>query len=412
MTAPDEPTVVVTDRVAHSSGGDGTPPRGPARRRPGRALGAILLGLLLVAAGMFVAVSGDEGDGDAPPAARPGAPEVRSTDEPASAAAVDGRPFLASREELRAAADRAAAGREPWASAVAELKKEAEEALQRTPSPANPLRVSGTEGDFVDDSADAYTLALAYVITDDASFAEASANRIRAWSTVATRAEDTCTSDGSCNTTLVISRVGPAFVFAADLLSTSDALSPEDIVAFRRWIRHVVLPAASERTNNWGDAGTFLRITATSYLGDGAGFAAAIETWREQLDLVGADGEIPEETRRGAEGLKYSQEALLYKVASARIAERRGVDLWTYQGASGGTVEKALDLVAASLRDPGGWEWHDDVDVPSPAPMWELALARWNKPAYRAIVADGRPFGPEGHSAIRWTTLAGSHPSA
>ena len=78
----------------------------------------------------------------------------------------------------------------------------------------------------------------------------------------------------------------------------------------------------------------FLRVVATDFLADSAGFAAAIGAWRTQLDLVARDGHIPEEVRRGSAGLSYSQEALLYKLAVARIAARRGIDLWNARAPS------------------------------------------------------------------------------
>jgi hypothetical protein len=347
---------------------------------------------------------------------RPSSPDGSLRTEETSTASTTplatGAGFLTTVDELRAVAAKAAAGTEPWSSAVDALVTEADAAVRREPHPTNPLRVAGTTGAFVDDSADAYTLALAAVVTGTPAYATASARIIDAWATTATRTADTCTNDGSCNTSLVIGRVAPAFVFAADLLRGQPAFDEEHDARFRAWLRDVLLPAASERDNNWGDAGTFLRLAATTYLADRAGFTAAVTTWRHQADLIDEDGSIPEETRRGREGLQYSQEALLYKVASARIAEREGVDLWGYRGAGGGTLESALDLVAAAFEQPDGWRWHDDVDVPSPAPVWELAAAHWDKPAYADLAAAGRPFGPDGHSAIRWTTIAGGAPSA
>ena len=79
-----------------------------------------------------------------------------------------------------------------------------------------------------------------------------------------------------------------------------------------------MLPTASELDNNWGDAGTFTRIVLSDYLGDDAGFEAAIGKWRQLMDLVAADGHIPEEVARGRAGLGYTQEALDYKVAVGR----------------------------------------------------------------------------------------------
>ena len=129
-------------------------------------------------------------------------------------------------------------------------------------------------------------------------------------------------------------------------------MSPAEVETFRTWLRDVILPTASERDNNWGDAGTFARIALTSYLGDTAGFDAAVARWREMMDFVAADGHIPEEVRRESKGIMYTQEALQYKVGSAVIAARRGVDLWDYQGSLGGTLKGSIDYLVSYLHEP------------------------------------------------------------
>jgi hypothetical protein len=187
-------------------------------------------------------------------------------------------------------------------------------------------------------------------------------------------------------------------------------LTPNDEAAFRTWLKNLILPAASQRTNNWGDAGVFLRVVATAFLADTTGFTAAIDAWKRQLDLVAADGHIPEEVRRGSAGLSYTQEALLYKLAVARIAQRRGIDLWSYRGAGGGTLHEATMLAAGYMADPAGWPWDKHVDVPDPAPGWELAYGQWPDPAIAALLRPVRPIGFPGHSAIRWTTLTNGVP--
>ena len=70
------------------------------------------------------------------------------------------------------------------------------------------------------------------------------------------------------------------------------------------------------------------------------------------MDFVAADGHIPEEVRRESKGIMYTQEALQYKVGSAVIAARRGVDLWDYQGALGGTLKGSIDYLVSYLHEP------------------------------------------------------------
>jgi hypothetical protein len=342
---------------------------------------------------------------------RPPASPPPGTVASASAPAVlADRGYLVSLSELRARAAAAAAGRQPDQAALADLLGWAATAVDTQPDPTEPLKINGTTGPFVDDSATAYGLALAWGATGDPRYATAAREFVLAWAQRTRTLVGACPADGDCQTSLIVSRTAAGFAFAADLLVTSGVFTAADDATFRDWLRTVILPAASERANNWGDAGVFLRIVATDYLGDAAGFAAAIDAWRAQLDLVASDGHIPEEVRRGSAGLSYTQEALLYKLAVARIAERQGIDLWTYRGTSGATLHDAVQLDARYQLDTSGWPYARQVDDPTPGPGWELAYAHWPEPAIASILAPVRPLGWPGHSAIRWTTLTNGIP--
>ena len=314
--------------------------------------------------------------------------------------------LLATRAEVEQRAAWGRAGIAPFAQALDGLIADADARLGEAPRPQEPLDIRGTEGAFVDDSASAYGLALAFAATGDERYARHAADYLRAWSTTTKSTAHTCVADGDCQTSLIIGRTAPAFVFAAELIEPSGAMTPADRATFDEWLRTVILPTASERDNNWGDAGTFMRLAIGSYLADAATFDAARDRWREMMDLIPAEGYIPEEVRRGSSGITYTQEALQYKVASAVLAARRGVDLWSYTGAQGGTLKGALDYLASFADPDARWPWHPSASFPTPSPIWELIYAHWRDPAYFDLVSAGRPFGDDGHSAIRWTTIA------
>ncbi len=317
-----------------------------------------------------------------------------------------GNGYLVSATELRERAQLAREGREPYRSAVDDLMVEADRALQRDPQPMNPL--SHRNGRFLDDTRDAYTLALAWVVSGDERYARGSAAFIMAWVDGVDQTRDTCPQRGGsdCATSLIVSRNAPAFVFAADLLEGSGAIGADDDKRLKHWLAELILPAASERTNNWGDAGTFMRLCVADFIGDSAAFSAAVEDWRALMNLVTAEGEIPEETRRGSQGLLYTQGAISYKVASAVIAERRGIDLWTYEGTDGGTLRAAIDTFARYWEDPDAWPWHEGrLRIPSVDPAWEMIYHRWPEAAYARVFAAKRPLGIGNPSAIIWTTV-------
>ena len=387
----------------HGAGPDGERRRPPhsriSRAHPfgrRRVLPAAIV--VAIAAGVLVAILGSA----------PGQRPIASTAGASPIADVGG--YLVSLSELRKRAGDAARGIAPFADAVDDLQSWATSAVQRTPHPVQPLVVVGNDNVLVEDATRAYGLGLAYVATGDERFAAAVAATIRAWVHDVHWADDTCTDDGGCHTTLSISRAAPGFVFGAGLIADSSAWTAEDAATFRSWLRTVILPAASERPNNWGDAGTFMRVVVADYLREQSTFDTAIEKWRSLLDLIEADGRIPEESRRGAAGISYTQEALQYKLAVARIAELRGIDLWDAVGAKGGTLKVALDRLAYFSVHPREWPDAIDPEVPSPGPAWEIAYAHWPEPAWVPFVEAVRPYGDRGHSAIRWTTLTNGIP--
>jgi hypothetical protein len=318
--------------------------------------------------------------------------------------------YLVSIAELRERAALAAAGVEPYAEAVADLLEDAERAADRDPQPEEPLDIDGTEAPFVDDSASAYGLGLAYVVTGEHRFAEAAARYITSWVRTTRSTRDACPDRGSCQTSLIVGRTAPGFVFAADLIAESGAMDSAETAAFRDWLATVILPTASTLQNNWGDAGAFTAVVLTDYLGDRPGLEAALERWRVQTDRIAPDGHIPEETRRRSSGISYTQESLQYRVAVARIGERYGLDLWSFRGDGGATIQEAIDYLASYWPRPEAWPWHPDASVPATGPFWEIAYAHAPKAAYEPIILDRRPYGDQGHSALRWTTLTNGVP--
>ncbi|HET9522197.1 MAG TPA: alginate lyase family protein, partial [Candidatus Limnocylindrales bacterium] len=318
--------------------------------------------------------------------------------------------YLVSIEELRERAALASRGVAPYEEAVAELLQWADGAIDDPSSPVQPLVVEGTDNPFVDDARRAYGLGLAYGLTGDERYAAAARRTIRAWVDVSVTTSDTCPDNGGCHTSLIIGRAAPGFVFGADLIDGSTSWTPEDRDRLTAWLRDAIIPAASERVNNWGDAGTFLRVVGTDYIGDTKGFEAAIDKWRSLIDLIEADGRIPEEVRRGSAGISYTQEALQYKVAVARIAERRGIDLWDFEGEAGGSLRLALDRLAHYWFRPEEWPDFPRADIPTAGPVWEIAYAHWQEPSWIPMVLERRPYGDRGHSAIRWTTVTNGVP--
>jgi hypothetical protein len=326
------------------------------------------------------------------------------------AVAPNDRSFLVTAEDLRARRAQAVAGVEPFRDAFDDLLQWARTATNTAPRPLQPLVVTDNDNELTDDATRAYGLSIAYAATGSEEYAVAARATIRAWVDKVQWTEDTCPDSGGCHTSLVIGRVGAGFPFAADLIAGSPSWTSDDRAALQAWLRKVLLPGASTRPNNWGDAGTFARVAIADYLDDDKAFDDAIGTWRSLLDLIEPDGRIPEEVRRGTAGISYTQEALGYKIAVARIAERRGLNLWDAVGAKGGSLRAAIDRLAYYWTRPNEWPDATNPEVPVAGPAWEIAYAHWHDPIWIPIVESSRPYGDRGHSALVFTTLTNGIP--
>jgi hypothetical protein len=299
--------------------------------------------------------------------------------------------------------------RAPDEAAARRLRDAADEAREVEPSARDPLLITDTEDAFVGDAQRAWTLALAYRVFRQEADAEASSAIVEDWMTTTRTLEDACPDSGGCSTSLMVSRAAPGFVFAAEVLQAEGIWQEEQTEALHRWLTDVILPAASDRDGNWGDAGTFMRVAVAIELGDEEELARAADRWRDRIDLIEADGQIPEEVRREDAGLMYSQEALGYKVATADMLGRVGVDVWDEQGERGGSLRRALDLVVRSLEEPQTWPvTTEDLRIPRPAALWPIVAARWDDPGYEELADAARARDGSGHSAVLWSSV--THP--
>lgn len=299
--------------------------------------------------------------------------------------------------------------RQPSGPVLDQLRRAADDAADVAPSAREPLRIADTEDPFVGDAQRAWTLALAYRFTREEEYATAAAAIVDDWVTTTETLEDACPDSGGCHTSLMLSRAAPGLVYAADVLRAEGRWDEDRTKELHDWLRDVILPAASDRDGNWGDAGTFMRVAVAAELGDREELERAADRWRERIDLIGADGQIPEEVRRGDAGLMYSQEALGYKVATADILQRAGIEVWDEVGDRGGSLRLALDLVVTSLEQPEEWPVPtEDLRIPRPGALWSIVARRWPDGDYATLAAAAREQDGSGHSAVLWTSV--THP--
>ncbi len=194
-----------------------------------------------------------------------------------------------------------------------------------------------------DDSAAAFCLALAAVLTKDPQdkqrYADHAAKILDDW---ASTNIDVAGADGN----LVMCYNGTAFVFAADALDLTDRWNNDQEVRFRKWVCEVLLPAAKikKRQNNWACWGIMASLTANRLLGDATGFDADVMRLRDIIDQqIAPDGSMPHEIKRGKRSLWYTYFALAPMTVAVELVRDNGrADLFGYDPPSGGTIAQAI----------------------------------------------------------------------
>jgi hypothetical protein len=305
--------------------------------------------------------------------------------------------------ELRATKALADAGVEPSHTAVHKLLDDAGVGLLFVPC-ALAHYTSEAGSDCLSESAQyAFVLALAFHLTYDARYSEHAAAIIRTWSTTLVAIDPQPPNDTN-QPWLDWSRLAPAMTWAADLLEGAPGWTDTDRAQYRAMLVGKVLAVgqqASQRTNNWADAGLVLRLTIAVYANIPSERAAAITRWKALLDYgMAADGSLIEENRRGSSGLAYNQGAMSLKTVFAELLRRRGdSSLYDYQTPRGVGLKHGWDFLAPQVVSAHAgvcvWPYTPDhcVDYSSKT-GWEIAYARWHTPTYliNGPIALERPY--------------------
>lgn len=298
-------------------------------------------------------------------------------------------------------------GIEPSRSAVKSLLKNAGEALQATPCALGSY-TTGAGGNCLNEASEStLVLAMAYRMTGDGRYSSKAADFIRVWASELVQID---TNDDQAQ--LDWSRFAPAMIWGAELLDGTPGWTPADRQKFTAMLVGVVLPQgqiAAKRTNNWADAGNLLRLSVAVYANLPDERQAAIADWKAMLDGVRQsdgswqygmlpDGSLPEENRRGADGLSYNQGALSVKTVFAEIVRRQGDgSLYAYRTPRGVGLKNGWDFLASHVvsANAGACDWPytpDHCVEYSNRSGWEIAYAYWREPAYLGPLGLHRPY--------------------
>lgn len=309
-------------------------------------------------------------------------------------------------------------GRQPWSAAFDQLMASANRLRNWQP---HTVAVYVTPGFYKDraaffaatsgithDADAAYVNAFAYRLTGDASYADCTARVLRGW------AQDNTGVGTTDDSQLSMAELGTGFIESAELLTGYPGWTDADRAAFQKWVRTVYLPQSAnpikDRTNNWGEWGSFGAVTADYYLDDAAGFADETARLQRHIDQsIGPDGELPDETARAEAGLWYTYFALAPMTAAARVVKNGGgPDLYRWASPTGKRIKQALDLLLASTKDPSNWRAAVKPSLPNPSRDWwpydlfEAMADEYGDKQYDAFAAERRPIMNTGHHHA-WT---------
>jgi hypothetical protein len=245
----------------------------------------------------------------------------------------------------------------------------------------------------------AYSCAIAYQLTsgkERIDYANKTIQILNAWATIN---KTTSNVDGN----LAMADSGVGLVLAAELLTDYDGWEKEQRVQFAEWLRNVHLKSCSRiagHENNWGDWGVLGCIAAHYFLDDIKGIDADIECIRMHIDqAIEADGRMPQETKRGKNGMWYTYFALAPLTAACQIAyNARGVDLFNYKGKDGAGIEQALDYLYQYSLEPQKWPHFTGKGLALPEPgkwpgnLFEAMSGIYGKKEYEVWVENARPL--------------------
>lgn len=189
----------------------------------------------------------------------------------------------------------------------------------------------------------AYCSALAYTLSGQQEYGEKACYFLNAW---ASTNEKYSEHDG----VLVMTYSGSAFLMAAELMADDPLWSNKEKKDFRKWVKRIYQHAANTirvHQNNWADWGRFGSLLAASFLNEKKEVAENVRLIKSDLfHKIATDGSMPEETRRGGNGIWYTYFSLAPMTGACWLVYNlTGENLFALEQ-DGTSIKKALDYMA------------------------------------------------------------------
>ncbi|MGB4415963.1 MAG: alginate lyase family protein [Paludibacter sp.] len=255
------------------------------------------------------------------------------------------------------------------------------------------------------DAFGAYCSALAYQLSGNKKYGEKACYFLDAWSFINKSYSE---HDG----VLVMTYSGSALMIAAELMSDEDVWKNKN--KFKTWVTQVYQRASNTiRTdkNNWGDWGRFGSLLAASFLNDKTEIAENVRLIKSDIfDKIAVDGSMPEETKRGSNGIWYTYFSLAPMTAASWIVYNlTHENLFTLEK-EGRSIKKALDYLFYYNLHPTEWKWNEKPNIGTPelwpGNLFEAMAGIYNETEYANYVNNHRPIiYPTHHFAWSFPTL-------
>ncbi|UJR14409.1 hypothetical protein I4U23_001406 [Adineta vaga] len=258
------------------------------------------------------------------------------------------------------------------------------------------------------DSFDAYACALAYHLTGGQSiYANESLRFLKAWADLNTVYSD---ADG----VLVMTYAGTGMIIAGELLYNYNGWNSTDRDKYFQWVTNVYSKASNQikgNTNNWGDWGRLGSILTAHLFNNTEQFGEVVDLIKSDLfSKIAQDGHMPEETRRGANGIWYTYFSLAPMTAASWITYQTTEENIFSLSQGNASIKLALDYLYYYNLHPDQWPWFQNPNKGSPS-LWpgnllEVMGSLYNDNDYINYVQSSRPLiYPIHHFAWTFPTL-------
>jgi hypothetical protein len=310
--------------------------------------------------------------------------------------------------QIRYVRDRLASGTQPYHDAYLQLIEKAESSFQDSINAMVDFSVPGfyrdAEGhrrsgrNLQSDSFNAYANALAWQLSGDERYGNRALEFLMAWANINVGYSD---YDGS----LVMAYSGTAMIMAAELLYHFPNWEKSEQEKFFRWAENVYLKACNEirtRKNNWADWGRLGSALVAYLLDNPEEMAENVRLIKSDLfHKIASDGHMPEETRRGNNGIWYTYFSLAPITASFYVVyQSTGENLFLLEE-DGKTINKAMDYLLYYTQNPGEWPWFENPRPGSPSNwpgvLFEAMGTVYDQKEYIDYVKNYRPLIYDSH---------------